>query len=104
MHALSLHDALPISHQFELTTSLEAAVELDTLYARARYALRHNGHRPELLPPGTESYEVIEGYHPILLESTEGAVPFDLQLEEGERTLLVSGPNTGGKTVFLKAE
>jgi len=90
-------------HQFELTTTLEAAVELDTLYARARYALRHNGHRPELLPPGTESYEVIEGYHPILLESTEGAVPFDLQLEEGERTLLVSGPNTGGKTVFLKA-
>jgi DNA mismatch repair protein MutS2 len=30
-------------------------------------------------------------------------VPFDLRMEPGERTLLVSGPNTGGKTVLLKA-
>jgi DNA mismatch repair protein MutS2 len=33
----------------------------------------------------------------------EAVVPFDLQLEPEERTLLVSGPNTGGKTVLLKA-
>src|SRR5690606_22822867 len=30
-------------------------------------------------------------------------VPFDLEMEAGERTLVISGPNTGGKTVLLKA-
>jgi DNA mismatch repair protein MutS2 len=90
-------------HQAELVVSLEALVELDSLYARARYALAYNGRRPELLPAGAEGYTIVEGYHPLLLAGAERAIPFDLHLEAGERTLLVSGPNTGGKTVFLKA-
>jgi DNA mismatch repair protein MutS2 len=87
----------------ELVTSLEALIELDSLFARGRYALEHYGRRPELLPAGAEGYTVVEGYHPLLLAGAERAIPFDLHLEAGERMLLVSGPNTGGKTVFLKA-
>lgn len=87
----------------ELVDTLAALVELDSLYARARYALQYDCRRPEILPAGAEGYVVNRGYHPLLLARAEPTVPFDLQLDEGERTLLVSGPNTGGKTVFLKA-
>ena len=90
--------------QPELLTALDVLVALDALYARARYAARVDGHRPRLLPPGTEEYEVIRGFHPILQARAQGSVvPFDLRMEPGERTLLISGPNTGGKTVLLKA-
>ncbi|HEY7766758.1 endonuclease MutS2, partial [Longimicrobium sp.] len=86
-----------------LLASLDALVSLDSLYARARYALRVDGRAPALLEPGTEEYEVVRGYHPILLARGDAVVPFDLRMDRGERTLLISGPNTGGKTVLLKA-
>ena len=87
----------------ELAASLDALVAIDSLYARARYALRVDGRRPAMLPAGTEHYEVVYGRHPILLDRSREVVPFDLMMDGGERTLLISGPNTGGKTVLLKA-
>ncbi|HET7464399.1 MAG TPA: endonuclease MutS2 [Longimicrobium sp.] len=87
----------------ELLASLGALVAIDSLYARARYALRVDGRRPAMLPAGTEHYEVVYGRHPILLDRSREVVPFDLMMDRGERTLLISGPNTGGKTVLLKA-
>ncbi len=90
-------------HHAELSAILEAMVALDSLQARARYALAHNGRRPEMLSRGTRGYAVVAGFHPLLLAGSEPVVPFDLTMEEEERTLLVSGPNTGGKTVLLKA-
>jgi DNA mismatch repair protein MutS2 len=90
-------------HRCALQDSLEVLVALDSLLARARYAVRVEGTRPRLLPPGSEEYEVIDGRHPVLLARAEAVVPFDLRMAPGERTLLISGPNTGGKTVLLKA-
>jgi DNA mismatch repair protein MutS2 len=90
-------------YRAELVETLDALVEIDSLFARARYALAYNGRRPEVLERGTSEYVVEAGYHPLLLAGPERVVPFDLRLDPGERTLLVSGPNTGGKTVLLKA-
>jgi len=87
----------------EVLASLETLVALDSLQARARYALRFEGTRPLLLPAGTEEYMVVQGRHPVLLARSEAVVPFDLRMDPRERTLLISGPNTGGKTVLLKA-
>lgn len=89
--------------QPELLASLDALVALDSLYARARYALRVDGRAPAMLEAGTEEYVVAGGAHPILLARSADVVPFDLRMDPGERTLLISGPNTGGKTVLLKA-
>ena len=89
--------------QPELLVSLDALVALDSLYARARYALRVDGRAPRMLEAGTEEYVVAGGSHPILLARSAEVVPFDLRMDRGERTLLISGPNTGGKTVLLKA-
>lgn len=86
-----------------LLASQEALVTFDSLCARARYALDVDGRVPWLRPPGTPSYTVVHGRHPLLLAAGAPVVPFDLHLERGERAVVVSGPNTGGKSVLLKA-
>jgi DNA mismatch repair protein MutS2 len=89
-------------HEPELRATLDQLVLLDSLYARARYLAAHGGERPQI----ADDYAVVNAFHPLLLAQARQrreVVPFDLMLDPGERTLLVSGPNTGGKTVLLKA-
>jgi DNA mismatch repair protein MutS2 len=89
-------------HRDEMIVSLAALAELDSLYARARYAV-HFHCTPAELVPSRSGFAVRDGRHPLLLAKGVEVVPFDLALAPEERTLLVSGPNTGGKTVLLKA-
>jgi DNA mismatch repair protein MutS2 len=89
-------------HTEPLRSAFEALIEFDTLFARARYALQVNAQRPDIDSAG-DSLVIVHGRHPLLLATALDVVPFDLSLDPGERTLLVSGPNTGGKTVLLKA-
>jgi len=89
-------------HREALIATLHALVELDTLYARARFGDRF-ACTPATLVPSREGFEIHNGRHPLLLAQGVSVVPFDLKMEPNERTLLVSGPNTGGKTVLLKA-
>jgi DNA mismatch repair protein MutS2 len=86
----------------EVAASVEALVELDSLHARARYADAVKAVRPRMVA-AAEGCAVVAGRHPLLPHEPDPPVPFDLVMEPDERTLLVSGPNTGGKTVFLKA-
>lgn len=88
-----LADALAASH--------ESLVELDSLYARARFGADFRCGAIQLVPPGT-GFRVLSARHPLLIAQGIDVVPFDLEMAAGERTLLVSGPNTGGKTVLLK--
>jgi len=90
-------------HAGLLEDALSVLTRLDCVYARSRYAHRVDGHPPVILPAGTRQLMVSQGRHPLLLGKGEGVVPFDLRMEEAERTLVISGPNTGGKTVLLKA-
>ena len=89
-------------HREALIATLAALVELDTLYARARYADRF-ACSPATLAPSRNGFDIRNGRHPLLLAQGADVVPFELRMEPAERTLLVSGPNTGGKTVLLKA-
>ena len=86
-----------------LTANWEALVDFDSLAARARTASDWGACRPELSGE-SEGWTIVRGRHPLLLaNSDDPVVPFDLSLEPGERIVVVSGPNTGGKSVFLKA-
>ncbi|HVE78533.1 MAG TPA: endonuclease MutS2 [Gemmatimonadaceae bacterium] len=85
-----------------MADALDALAELDALYARARYAEEFSCGAARPGAPG-EGFAVRDGRHPLLLAQGIPVVPFDLTMEAAERTLLVSGPNTGGKTVLLKA-
>ena len=79
----------------------EMLIAADCCSARARFALDAKATRPEVGEGG--ALAIVHGRHPLLLRGEAPAVPFHLALEPGERTVLVSGPNTGGKTVLLKA-
>jgi len=87
----------------QLRDTLARLVRLDTLFARASYALKRGCSRPKLVERDAHGYRVVRGRHPVLLETMEDLVPFDLTLNPGEHTLLITGPNAGGKTVLLKA-
>jgi len=79
----------------------EMCVALDDLVARARYARAVQGSVPAVVQSGA-GLVLLGARHPLLLGRGVDVVPFDLALDPGERTLLISGPNTGGKTVLLK--
>lgn len=86
----------------ELRGAFEMCVAVDDLVARARYMAAYDSEVPvvELAPAPVA---IVHGRHPLLLAQGDTVVAFDLAMAGDERTLLVSGPNTGGKTVLLKA-
>jgi hypothetical protein len=97
-----------ISASKSLDHALGIAARLDVIIAKAAYALSLNGVVPLVQ---THGEILVENFlHPILLRSMGdnigGVVPVDLRLssETGERALIISGPNGGGKTLctFLK--
>ena len=89
-------------HVDDIETGWHMCVGVDDLYARARYALHVGAHAPEVVP-APAPLMIRQGFHPLLLAELAEVVPFDLHTEEGETVVVVSGPNTGGKTVLLKA-
>lgn len=89
-------------HRVAAGDSLDALAELDALHARAAYASAVSAFSPTFSAPA-EGWAIIDGRHPLLLARGVDVIPFDLELGASERTLVVSGPNTGGKTVLLKS-
>ena len=96
-----LTDALR-PHAGAIAAAWDMCIALDDLCARARYAVEVNGFMPAL---ATGPLEIRNGRHPLLVgeDGSGDVVPFDLVLAPDEHTVLVSGPNTGGKTVLIKA-
>ncbi len=73
--------------------------EIDVLQAKVRLARQYHGSKPRW--GGTE-VRLRGARHPLLLASGKPVVPIDLLIPEGKSGLIISGPNTGGKTVALK--
>jgi DNA mismatch repair protein MutS2 len=88
-----------------LSGALDALLEFDTLHARARTALAWGGSVPDMVEDAGAGFRLEGARHPLLLEAMgrDEVIPYDLEVLPGERALVVSGPNTGGKSVFLKA-
>ena len=71
---------------------------LDFIFAKARFALSYNGTAPLFNENG--NINIKKGRHPLL--DAKKVVPIDVRLGEEYQQLIVTGPNTGGKTVSLK--
>ncbi|MGH7539111.1 MAG: endonuclease MutS2 [Gemmatimonadales bacterium] len=87
-------------HRDVIDAGWDMCVAFDDLCARARYTVDANGFAPEI---GGGPLKIRGGRHPLLLGGVGVVVPFDLDLAPDEWTVLISGPNTGGKTVLIKA-
>lgn len=86
----------------ELKASYEVLIDLDCIFARGRLAHLTNANMPELTEE--RSLMLKEARHPLLMLRGEAksVIGNDVILEDGKRALLITGPNTGGKTVFIK--
>lgn len=82
----------------QLREDTERLSEMDAAYAKAEYSYKNKCVRPAINDRGVIAIE--KGRHPLLDAKT--AVPVSVSLGGDYRFLLVSGPNTGGKTVTLK--
>ncbi|MEW6275106.1 MAG: endonuclease MutS2, partial [Bacillota bacterium] len=82
----------------ELAVSLDRLGRIDFILAKARYSLMLDAWEPEI-DPGRPFFNFQGARHPLL---TGGVVPIDVRLGEDFDTLIITGPNTGGKTVALK--
>lgn len=81
-----------------LKQNLDVFVHMDLIHAKAIYALDIDGHMPNINQDGF--IQLISAKHPLL--NQKEAVPISLSLDKHLKTLLITGPNTGGKTVALK--
>jgi len=89
-----------VRHHLEvLAVTFTALVDVDVLHARARFGLAYRCTQPLL-----DDAEVAlrQARHPVLLFAGRAVTPVDVLLPPGKRILVISGPNTGGKTVALK--
>ncbi len=86
-------------HLDALAATFAALVDVDVLHARVRFALAYRCTQPVL-----DDTEVAlrQARHPVLLFAGRAVTPVDVLLPPGKRILVISGPNTGGKTVALK--
>ena len=99
LHRLLLNISVQIAEEAEsLADAYRLVLDLDCAAAAARWAHAENG----IFVPdtGASQYFYLQAArHPLL---GAAAVPIDLKLTEEERILIITGPNTGGKTVSLK--
>ena len=90
--------AMAGEHTEELTQNQTVMTQLDFIFAKAKLAMEQNATRPQF---NTEGYiQIRKGRHPLL--DKKKVVPIDIHLGKEFDLLIITGPNTGGKTVSLK--
>ncbi|MCI6240528.1 MAG: endonuclease MutS2 [Clostridium sp.] len=82
----------------DIAYDLELLTDLDFIFAKAKFARATNSTRPIFNTDGI--IDIRQGRHPLL--EKHSVVPVDIRLGEAYNLLIVTGPNTGGKTVSLK--
>jgi len=94
------------AHAVEISATAEALGRLELIFAKAEFAIDFECTVPRISPEGARQLVVVDARHPLLQDilrrHKKNVVPVSLALDQKERTLLISGPNTGGKTVALK--
>ena len=86
------------AHREDIQWDYDTLVHLDLIFARGQLSYKMNAVRPEVRRDG--AIRLRKARHPLLDPKT--AVPIDIELGDTFDTLVITGPNTGGKTVTLK--
>jgi DNA mismatch repair protein MutS len=83
-----------------LQTIAQALAQLDTLTALTSHALRHNWCAPQLV--AEPCINIVEGRHPVVEGQIERFIANDCRFVNERRLLLITGPNMGGKSTFMR--
>ena len=93
-------------HRDEIIGCAETLAHLDFLFAKASFAADFEAVIPKFSPASERRLVLENARHPllesVLRKQRRPIIPVSFELDEGQRCLLISGPNTGGKTVTLK--
>lgn len=93
-------------HAVEIAASVAALSRLELLFGKAEFAIEFRCSVPRLSSEESRRIVLRGARHPLLEDILRGqkktVVPVSLELNKAQNTLLISGPNTGGKTVALK--
>jgi DNA mismatch repair protein MutS2 len=86
----------------KLISNLHVLGYLDSIHARAKYSLETLSVEPEITDVG--SIILKKARHPLLLQTHghDGTIPLDIELGGDYNTIVISGPNAGGKSVAMK--
>lgn len=82
----------------DIILGYNSLVELDIIFAKASLGIRMKAVMPKINEEG--KIKLIKARHPMIKDSD--VVPMNIELGENFNTLIITGPNTGGKTVLLK--
>ena len=80
----------------EVKINIEVIAEYDMIWAKAKYSNDIDGIKPELNEYGY--IKIVDGKYPLI----KNPVPLNFEIGDDYRTLIITGPNAGGKTVVLK--
>src|SRR5262249_1647829 len=86
-------------HSPQLESIFLALTEVDVLYANAQFARKYRCSKPIL---GGSEVRLRTARHPLLVATGKPVTAIDVLISEGKRGLIITGPNTGGKTAALK--
>lgn len=81
-----------------LLENMKVIIRLDTVFAKGKLSIRMDASEPEIVQERTILLR--EARHPLLEKAS--CVPLNFSLEKGKRGVVITGPNTGGKTVAIK--
>lgn len=87
-----------IDHDDEINVSYSILLDLDMIFSKANLSIKLDGHKPKINDQGI--LELIECHHPLL--NVEKVVKNNIIVGKEYNGIIITGPNTGGKTVLLK--
>ena len=90
--------AMAAEHRDQIETDYELLTELDVIFAKAQLSYQMRAIEPEIRTDG--ALELVRARHPLI--DPKAVVPITVRLGSDFDTLVITGPNTGGKTVTLK--
>jgi DNA mismatch repair protein MutS2 len=85
-------------HGEQCLSNFKMLIEFDFIFAKGKYASSLNAVKPIVREDGI--FSILSGRHPLI--EGDKVVPSDIYLGEEFQTLMITGPNTGGKTVTIK--
>lgn len=94
------------AHASDIRYAIDAMGVYEFIFAKAQFGLDFQCTIPKLSPESNRRLHFVDARHPLLEDllrkQGKAVTPVSLTLDESSRTLLISGPNTGGKTVAMK--